>query len=54
MGGGVFGNDLIWIIKAIENSINKFKNTPLDVRIVSYRQSNPIIRKLVKRVDENK
>ncbi len=54
VGGGAFGNDLRWIIKAIDNSINKFRNTPIDVRIVSYGRSNPIVKELIKKANENK
>lgn len=36
VGGGVFGNPISWIFDSIEKSILKFKNTPLDVKIVSY------------------
>ncbi|MGE5355936.1 MAG: hypothetical protein ACM3PT_06820 [Deltaproteobacteria bacterium] len=39
VGGGAFGNKLSWILDAIAKSVNKFKNTPLDVRIVSYGRS---------------
>jgi hypothetical protein len=54
VGGGAFGNDLRWIINAIEYSINKFRNTPIDVKIVSYGRSNPIIRELIEKVNKNK
>ncbi|MBK7095647.1 MAG: hypothetical protein IPH57_11560 [Saprospiraceae bacterium] len=39
VGGGAFGNMSSWIFDAIEKSVKKFKNTPLDVRIVSYGRS---------------
>lgn len=43
VGGGAFGNEQEWIISAIRNSINKFLNTPLEVKIVSYGYSNAAI-----------
>ncbi len=48
VGGGVFGNKLTWILDAIEKSILKFKNTPLDVKIVSYNTSNMEIQDFIK------
>ena len=47
VGGGVFGNKMEWILEAISKSIQKFKNTPLDVKIVSYGQSNYMVRELI-------
>ena len=41
VGGGVFGNPLSWILEAIKKSVHTFRQTPLDVKIVSYRRSNP-------------
>lgn len=46
LGGGAFGNEPSWIMESLSKSIVKFKNTPLDVRIVSYGNSNPRIQKL--------
>lgn len=40
IGGGVFGNEKEWIFNAIEKSIKKFSNTPLDIKFVSYGDSN--------------
>lgn len=40
VGGGAFGNDDEWIFNAIAVSIKKFINTPLDIKIVSYGDSN--------------
>lgn len=48
VGGGVFQNDLAWILSAIKSSVEKFRNVPLDVRIVSYGKSNPVISDFVK------
>eukprot|EP00475_Leptophrys_vorax_P000796 TRINITY_DN10436_c0_g1_i2.p1 TRINITY_DN10436_c0_g1~~TRINITY_DN10436_c0_g1_i2.p1 ORF type:complete len:478 (+),score=100.50 TRINITY_DN10436_c0_g1_i2:131-1564(+) len=38
IGGGVFGNEINWIAHSIRNCCLKFKDTNLDVRIVSYGQ----------------
>ncbi|MGZ2371717.1 hypothetical protein ACXR6G_18205 [Ancylomarina sp. YFZ004] len=51
VGGGAFGNEMEWITDAITNAINKFFNTPLDVRIVSYGSSNRMVRELMKSVN---
>jgi len=40
VGGGAFGNAQFWILESIQQALLKFKNTPLDIRIVSYSQSN--------------
>lgn len=48
VGGGVFQNDLSWILSAIKSSLEKFRNVPLDVRIVSYGKSDPVIADFVK------
>ncbi|WP_298366427.1 hypothetical protein [uncultured Lutibacter sp.] len=47
LGGGAFGNEPNWIMESISKSIVKFKNTPLDVRIVSYGNSKPRIQQLI-------
>ena len=47
VGGGAFGNEMNWIIDAIEKALIKFKNTPLDVKIVSYGGSTKAVRDLV-------
>jgi len=36
VGGGAFGNDMDWISNAMTKALSKFKQTPLDVRIVTY------------------
>lgn len=41
VGGGAFGNEEYWILESLQKSIRKFKNVPLDIRIVSYGRSNP-------------
>jgi len=40
VGGGAFGNKEYWILESLQMAIRKFKNTPLDVKIVSYGHSN--------------
>lgn len=35
VGGGVFGNDMSWIVGAIQKALNKFKDIGLDVYLVS-------------------
>lgn len=50
VGGGAFGNNFDWILDAIEQSIRKFSNTPLDVQIVSYGHSNSRVREFVERL----
>ncbi|MBK9254216.1 MAG: hypothetical protein IPM42_01875 [Saprospiraceae bacterium] len=47
VGGGAFGNDLDWILNAISKAVIKFKFTPLEVKIVSYRGSIPEIQKFI-------
>jgi len=49
VGGGAFGNEEYWILESLQNSIRKFQNTPLDIMVVSYGQSN---NKLVKAINE--
>lgn len=43
VGGGAFGNEEHWIVESIQQTISKFKHTPLHVQIVSYGQSNPYV-----------
>lgn len=43
VGGGVFGNRLVWILDAIEKAVEKYKHCPLDVKIVSYGGKNSFI-----------
>lgn len=47
VGGGAFGNKKEWIIDSIKKVVLKFINTPLDVRIVSYKYSNPDVIRLI-------
>ncbi len=41
LGGGAFGNPEAWIIDAIARAISIFKNSGLDVQIVSFGRTNP-------------
>lgn len=47
VGGGAFGNEDVWIFNAIEKSIRKFANTPLEIKIVSYGASRPKVRQFI-------
>ncbi len=51
VGGGAFGNELNWIFNAVEKSINKFKNIPIDVKIVTYDQSDQKVKEFVNKLD---
>ena len=44
VGGGAFGNDLDWILESLFKALEKFRKTPLDVSIVSYGNSNHILK----------
>ncbi len=46
LGGGAFGNDQVWILDAIRRAAVLYNRFDLDVKIVSFRNSNPAIRKL--------
>jgi hypothetical protein len=47
LGGGAFGNDLSWILDAAGRALNIYRNIDLDVAIVSYGSSKPIIQQFV-------
>lgn len=47
VGGGAFGNDFNWIIESLIKAIEKFKNIPLDIKIVSYGMSNSLLKKAI-------
>ena len=46
LGGGAFGNDQVWIVAAIRRVAELYSRFDLDVKIVSFRRSNPSIGKL--------
>ncbi|MCZ2114993.1 MAG: hypothetical protein LC131_14355 [Anaerolineae bacterium] len=50
LGGGAFGNDMDWIVKAIHRALNLYKDADLDVAIVSYGRSNPQVKALIDEV----
>ena len=49
LGGGVFGNRDEWIIAAIERAVAKYRDHDLDIAIVSYGRSKPVVAELVSR-----
>jgi hypothetical protein len=49
LGGGVFGNDMGWIARAIGMACSKFRHTNLDVRILQY--SHPVERPLLELIE---
>ncbi|MCK5780832.1 MAG: hypothetical protein KAH04_07405 [Psychrilyobacter sp.] len=51
IGGGAFGNKEKWILNAIKKSIIKFKNSPLDIKIVSYGASNKGVKEFIKSIN---
>lgn len=48
LGGGAFGNDIKWIMDALKIVLNRFENTPLEVGVVSYGESNSEVVNLLK------
>lgn len=51
LGGGAFGNDQEWIMDAIRRAAELYRRLDLDVKIVSFRHSNPAVRKLCDTLD---
>jgi len=51
LGGGAFGNDQEWIMDAIRRAAELYRRVDLDVKIVSFRHSNPAVRKLCDTLD---
>ena len=45
VGGGVLGNEEYWILESMQKAIEKFKNVPLNIKIVSYGRSNLNLKK---------
>lgn len=52
LGGGAFGNETNWIIKAIERALVLHKDKNLNVYIVSYGSSNQHVKALVDRFNQ--
>ena len=48
VGGGVFGNEIDWILNAIKRALDRYKHVGLDVITVSYGSSNHRVQKLVR------
>lgn len=40
VGGGAFGNEEYWILESMKKAVEKFKEVPLNIKIVSYGTSN--------------
>jgi len=52
VGAGAFGNDIHWVLESLLKTLKKFRNYPLDIKIVSYGQSNPMIDKMIEKIWE--
>jgi hypothetical protein len=46
IGGGVFGNERIWILDAIRRAAELFRDAALDVKVVSHLESRVDVRML--------
>lgn len=51
VGGGAFGNEINWILDSLCKALDKFKDIPLDVKVVSYGRSNALLKQAIKRYD---
>ncbi|MGK0365178.1 MAG: hypothetical protein ACI85O_002243 [Saprospiraceae bacterium] len=51
VGGGVFGNHSEWIFSAIRRSLKIFADTPLDIAIVSYGNSQERVQDFIREFD---
>lgn len=49
VGGGAFGNDMTWILDAIERAVRVVEHAGLDIRIVGHRDLHPGVRRLIAR-----
>ena len=47
LGGGAFGNDEDWIFESIQTALAQFAQSPLELIMLSYGQSNPRIAELI-------
>lgn len=47
LGGGVFGNQNEWILRAIHRALTLHQGADLDVVIVSYGSSKPVVQELI-------
>lgn len=50
VGGGAFGNRIDWIMDSLLSALSKFRNTPLDVQIVSYSSSNKNVIEMIDKI----
>ncbi len=50
VGGGAFGNKPNWILESIQKTIQKFKHTALDIKIVSYGNSNTQLQQFISQI----
>jgi hypothetical protein len=50
VGGGAFGNEEYWILESMQKAIRKFKNVPLDIKIVSYGKSNLNLKRYIEEI----
>ena len=48
LGGGAFGNPTDWIVHAIRRAMGRFRQAGLEVAIVSYGGSHPVVQRLVR------
>jgi len=48
VGGGVFGNEIAWIIHSLAVVLKKYQDFNLDVRVVTYHQPEVELQYLVK------
>lgn len=46
IGGGVFGNEQVWILDSIRRAISLYPDCGLEIAIVSYGRSQPAVREL--------
>jgi hypothetical protein len=51
VGGGAFGNDISWILDAIQKSMLRYRYYPLDVRVVSYGRSKSEVQQLIQKLN---
>lgn len=50
VGGGAFGNEENWILESMFKAINKFKNVPLDIKIVSHKTSSKNLKSFIEKI----
>ena len=48
LGGGVFGNEIEWILGSIHRAVLMYADSGLDIAIVSYGYSNPLVRQIAR------